>query len=135
MKGSNHMDVLLLVGRIIFGGFFFYSGVNHFAKFGMMTQYAKMKGVPFPAIAQGMTGLMLLLGGLSIVFGIYPFVGIVLLVVFLVPVTLMMHNFWKLEDPQMRMADRVNFTKNMALLGAVFMLVAIPAPWPLSVLP
>jgi hypothetical protein len=54
----------------------------------MMTQYAKMKGVPFPATAQDMTGLMLLLGGLSIVFGIYPFVGIVLLVAFLVPVSL-----------------------------------------------
>jgi putative oxidoreductase len=94
-----------------------------------------MKGVPFPAIAQGMTGLMLLLGGLSIVCGIYPFVGIVLLVAFLLPVSLMMHNFWKLEDPQLRMADKINFTKNMALLGAVLMLLAIPLPWPLSLVP
>lgn len=97
-----------------------------------MTQYAKMKEVPFPAIAQGFTGLMLLLGGLSILFGIYPVVGIVLLAAFLVPVSLMMHNFWKLEDPQLRMADKVNFMKNMALLGAVPMLLAIPSPWPLS---
>jgi len=129
------MDTLLLVGRIIFGGFFFYSGINHFAKFGMMSQYAKTKGVPFPAIAQGLTGLMLLLGGLSIAFGIYPFVGLVLLVAFLVPVSLKMHNFWKLEDPQVRMADKVNFTKNMALLGAVLMLLAVPSPWPLSLVP
>ena len=129
------MDVLMLVGRAIFGGFFLYSGVNHFIKFGMMTQYAKMKGVPFPAIAQGMTGLMLLFGGVSIVFGIYPLVGIVLLVAFLLPVSLMMHNFWKLEDPQLRVADKINFTKNMALLGAVLMLLAIPLPWPLSLVP
>jgi uncharacterized membrane protein YphA (DoxX/SURF4 family) len=101
----------------------------------MMAQYAKMKGVPFPAIAQGITGLMLLLGGLSIVFGIYPFVGIVLLVAFLVPVSLMMHDFWKLEDPQLRMNDKVNFMKNMALLGALVMLLAIPLPWPLSLVP
>jgi putative oxidoreductase len=129
------MNSLLLIGRIIFGVFFLYSGVNHFIGFGMMTQYAKMKGVPFPATAQGITGLMLLLGGLSIVFGIYPFVGIVLLVVFLVPVSLMMHNFWKLEDPQLRMADKVNFMKNMALLGALLMLLAIPSPWTLSLVP
>ncbi len=129
------MDTLLLIGRVIFGGFFIYSGVNHFIGFGMMTQYAKMKGVPFPAIAQGITGLMLLLGGLSIVFGIYPFVGIVLLVAFLVPVSLMMHNFWKLEDPQLRMADKINFMKNMAMLGAILMLLAIPTPWPLSLVP
>ena len=73
------MNALLLIGRIIFGGFFIYSGVNHFIGFEMMTQYAKMKGVPFPAFAQGVTGLLLLLGGLSILFGIYPYVGIVML--------------------------------------------------------
>lgn len=129
------MNTPFLIGRIIFGGYFIYNGVNHFIGFGMMTQYAKMKGVPFPAIAQGMTGLMLLLGGLSIVCGIYPFVGIVLLVAFLVPVSLMMHNFWKLEDPQLRMADKINFTKNMALVGAILMLLAIPSPWPLSLVP
>jgi len=97
-----------------------------------LTQYAKIKGVPYPAIAQGMAGLTLLLGGLSIMFGIYTSVGIILLVAFLVPVTLMMHNFWKLDDHQMRMADKVNFTKNMALLGAILMLLAIPSPWHLS---
>ena len=127
--------VLLIIGRIILGGFFIYSGVNHFIGFAMMTQYAKMKGVPFPAFAQGMTGLMLLLGGLSIVFGIYPFVGIVLLVAFLVPVSLMMHNFWRLEDPQLKMADKINFMKNMPLLGALLMLLAIPLPWPLRLVP
>jgi putative oxidoreductase len=129
------MNALLLIGRIIFGGYFAYSGVNHFIGFGSMTQYARMKGVPFPAIAQGMTGLMLLLGGLSIISGVYTSVGIILLVAFLVPVTLMMHNFWTLEDGQLRMADKINFTKNMALLGAILMLLAIPSPWPLSIVP
>jgi putative oxidoreductase len=127
--------LLLIIGRIILGVFFIYSGVNHFIGFRMMTEYARMKGVPFPAIAQGATGLMLLLGGLSIVFGLYPSVGIVLLVAFLVPVSLMMHNFWKLEDPQLKMADRVNFMKNMALVGALLMLLAIPSPWPLRLVP
>jgi putative oxidoreductase len=127
--------LLLIIGRIILGVFFIYSGVNHFIGFKMMTQYAKMKGVPFPAIAQGVTGLMLLLGGLSIVFGLYPSVGIVLLVAFLVPVSLMMHNFWKIEDPMLKMADRVNFMKNMALVGALLMLLAIPSPWPLHLVP
>ena len=129
------MNTFLLFGRIILGGFFVYSGVNHFIGFGAMAQYAKMKGVPFPAVAQGMTGLMVLLGGLSIVFGIYPFVGIVLLVLFLVPVTFMMHNFWNIEDPQLRMTDKINFTKNLALVGAILMLLAIPSPWPLSLVP
>ena len=129
------MDTLLFIGRIIFGGFFIYSGVNHFIGFQTMTQYAKMKGVPFPAFSQGVTGILLLLGGLSILCGIYPYIGILLLVVFLFPVSFMIHNFWTIEDPQLRMAEKVNFMKNMALLGAVLMFLAIPLPWALSLAP
>jgi putative oxidoreductase len=129
------MVAALLIGRLIVGGFFIYSGVNHFAGFTMMTQYAKMKGVPFPALAQGVTGLLLLFGGLSILFGIYPYVGIFFLVIFLLPVSLMMHNFWTIEDPQARMADKTSFMKNMALLGAILMFLAIPLPWALSLAP
>jgi hypothetical protein len=35
------MDSPLLIGRIILGGFFIHSWVNHFIEFGVMTQYAK----------------------------------------------------------------------------------------------
>ena len=129
------MDILLLIGRIILGGYFIYSGVNHFLGLTMMAQYAKMKGVPFPEIAIGLTGFMLVVGGLSVVFGIYPFWGLSLLVCFLVPVSLMMHNFWTLNDPQLRMADKINFLKNLALVGAILILLAIPLPWPLSLMP
>jgi hypothetical protein len=48
---------------------------------------------------------------------------------------LIMHNFWKLEDPQSRMAEKINFMKNTALVGAILMLLAIPSPWPLSLVP
>lgn len=129
------MGLLLLLGRIILGGFFINSGINHFIGYGTMTQYAKMKGVPFPAFSQGAAGMMLVLGGLSIVSGFHPLAGILMLVAFLVPVSLVMHNFWSLEDPQARMADKVNFLKNMALLGALLMLLTLPFPWPLSLTP
>ena len=127
------MDTLFLVGRIIFAGYFLFNGVNHFMRMRMMSDYAKMKGVPVPSVAVALTGLMMILGGLSMLLGIYPLVGVVLLVVFLIPVSFMMHNFWKVQDPQMRMGEMINFMKNMALLGAVLMLSAIPIPWPFSV--
>jgi len=127
------MNTLFLIGRIIFAGYFLYSGVNHFMRLGSMSDYAKMKGVPLPSVAIAFTGLLLLLGGLSILLGLYPFVGSILLVVFLIPVSFMMHNFWKIQDPQMKMGEKVNFIKNMALLGGVLMLSALPTPWPFSV--
>jgi DoxX. len=127
------MDILFLVGRIILAGYFLFSGINHFMRLGMMAGYAKMKGVPLPSVAVALTGLILTLGGLSILLGVYPLVGIILLVVFLIPVSFMMHDFWKVQDPQMKMGEMINFMKNMALLGALLMLSAIPTPWPFSV--
>ena len=127
------MDTLFLVGRIIFGGYFINSGINHFMRLKMMSDYAKMKGVPMPSVSVAFTGLILILGGLSMVLGVYPNVGLVLLVVFLIPVSFMMHSFWKIQDPQMKMGEMVNFMKNMALIGAVLMLSAIPTPWPFSI--
>jgi len=102
-------------------------------RFGMMSDYTKMKGVAFPTVAVAVTGLMAILGGLSILLGAYPVVGSVLLAAFLIPVSLMMHNFWKVQDPQLKMGEMVNFMKNIALLGAVLMFLAIPRPWPFSV--
>jgi uncharacterized membrane protein YphA (DoxX/SURF4 family) len=99
----------------------------------MMSDYTKMKGVPLPLVAVSLTGVILILGGLSILLGVYPLVGVVLLVVFLLPASVMMHNFWKVQDPQMKMGERTNFIKNMALLGAVLMLLAIPTPWPFRI--
>lgn len=128
------MDELFLIGRIIFGGYFIFNGVNHFAQFGMVTVYAKSKKVPAAPAAVAMTGLMLLLGGASIVLGAYPTLGVALLVAFLVPVAVKMHDFWKMQDAQMKMFEMVNFTKNLALAGAALMVLAIPAPWPLSVM-
>lgn len=127
------MDILFLIGRITFGGFFIFSGINHFTKLQEMASYAKAKGVPFASAGVLMTGVLLLFGGLSLLLGVYPVLGIFLLAVFLVPTSLMMHDFWNVQDPMMKMNEMVNFMKNMALLGALLMFLAVPRPWPLSV--
>ena len=62
---------------------------------------------------------LLLIGGLSIITGIFPAAAVLALAVFLVPVTFMMHNFWAVQDPAMKMNERIGFTKNMAMLGGI----------------
>jgi putative oxidoreductase len=126
------VDIAFLIGRIIAGGFFIMNGFNHFKNLGMMTGYAKMKGTPAPAVAVGGSGVLLLLGGFSLLLGYQPIVGIGLLIVFLLGVSFNIHNFWSVPDPQMKMAEMVNFTKNMALMGLLLMLAAVPRPWPMS---
>ena len=129
------MRALFLAGRAIFGGFFAYNGVNHFQHKQMMSQYAESKGVPAKAAEAAIpaTGAMLLAAGLSIMAGAKPKQGLATIVGFLIPVTLQMHRFWEVEDPHQRMNEMVNFTKNMALVGAALMMLQIPEPWPISI--
>lgn len=127
------MEILLLVGRIIFGAFFVMSGFNHFTNVKMMSGYAGSKGVPAPSLAVMGTGVMLIVGGLSVILGLLPVVGLLILILFLVPTSLLMHNFWTVEDPMMRMGEQVNFLKNIALTGAALALMYGAATWPLAI--
>jgi putative oxidoreductase len=115
---------LLYIGRILFGGYFIFGGMNHFTKLEMMSGYAKSKGAPLPKLSVAFSGLLLLIGGLSVMLNIFIIAGLASLILFLVPVTMIMHQFWKLQDAQTKMVEMVNFLKNLALLGAVFMLLA-----------
>jgi uncharacterized membrane protein YphA (DoxX/SURF4 family) len=120
----------LLAGRVIFGGYFLYNGINHFLNRQMMADYARSKGVPAPETAVAASGLLILAGGLSILAGTQPKVGAALITTFLLGVSPQMHAFWKEQDPQQRMQEMVNFTKNMALVGASLLAAAHPEPWP-----
>ncbi len=124
--------LLFLVGRIVFGGYFIMSGLNHFQHADMLSGYAASKGVKSPKMAVYFSGLLLLVGGLGVLLGVWVQLAVLCLVLFLLPVSFMMHAFWKITDQNMKMTESVNFKKNMALLGAALMLLAISTPWPLS---
>ena|SRR5437660_6036820 len=127
------MDVVFLIGRIIVGAYYISSGIRHFSGLKMMAGYAGSKGVPMPTIAVPASGALLVIGGASILLGFQPLIGAIAILLFLLPTTFMMHNFWSVKDPMQRMGEMVNFTKNWALIGYTLMLVAIPQPWVWSV--
>ncbi len=87
-----------------------------------MTAYAKMKGVKHPKIATQITGGMLLLGGALLVIGLKMKIGVIILSIFMIGVSFMMHAFWKIKDPALQATEKMAFLKNMALLGALLML-------------
>lgn len=127
------MRVPFLLGRLLFGGFFVYSGINHFKNSEQAAQYASAKKVPKPDLAVKATGAMLIAGGTSILLGIKPKVGTLAVLGFLVGVSPIMHDFWNQEEPEQRMNDMINFTKNLALAGAATALMGVEEPWPASV--
>ncbi len=94
--------------------------------------YAANHGVPAASIAVPLAGVIALLGGLSILLGFKAKHGAWLIVIFLVPVTFMIHNFWTVTEPMMRQMQQINFMKNLSMLGAA-LLIAHFGSGPLSV--
>lgn len=121
----NYSEVLMLLGRLIFGGYFIYNGVQHFTGLAGLVGYAQSKNVPFPKAAVIVTGLMLFLGGAGIVLWWYVDLAIILLAVFLLAVTLKMHNFWAETDASAKSNAMIAFYKNAALFGALLLFLGI----------
>ncbi|MFB6144136.1 MAG: DoxX family membrane protein [Candidatus Nanohaloarchaea archaeon] len=117
-------ELLVLAGRILFGGYFAFNGFNHFKNSGQMTGYAESKGVPYASAAVYLTGLMLLAGGLGVAAGAYPAISLGLIGAFLLVVTPKMHDFYNMEGEQ-RQEQMTHFMKNTALLGAALALTGI----------
>lgn len=127
------MKVPFVIGRVLFGGFFLYNGINHFKQREGLAQYAKGKNVPLPDVAVVATGAALIIGGASLLLGIKPKIGAAAVAGFLAGVSPVMHNFWNHEDPQQRQIEMIQFSKNMALLGGALALMGVEEPWPTSV--
>lgn len=73
-------------------------------------------------IAVPLAGIIALLGGLSILVGYRARIGAWLVVLFLVPVTIMMHRFWSVSDPQAAQMQFAMFMKNVSMLGGAFLI-------------
>lgn len=127
------MRVPFLLGRLLFGGYFISAGINHFKQADQLSQYAASKRVPKPDLAVRVTGVTLITGGTSILLGIQPKLGTMAIIGFLAGVSPIMHDFWRQEQPDQRMNDMVNFSKNLALAGAAMALMGVEEPWPASV--
>ncbi len=114
------MKYVVLVGRILYTAIFITAGPGHFTA--GTIGYAAAKGVPLASIAVPISGAIAILGGLSILLGFKAKYGAWLIVIFLVPVTLMIHNFWTVAEPMARQMQYLNFIKNISMLGAALMI-------------
>jgi putative oxidoreductase len=112
---GERMKITTLVGRILYALLFISAAPGHFSS--ETIGYAASQGVPLANVAVPVSGILALLGGLSIAFGYKTRLGGLALVAFLVPVTFMMHNFWAVTDPMMHQLQMVMFMKNIALVG------------------
>src|ERR1035438_9320413 len=114
------MKYIVLVGRILFSFIFIMTIMGHFSQ--QDISFAAAAGVPLASFAVPISGIIALLGGLSIAFGYKAKWGAWLIVLFLVPITIMMHNFWAAPDKMNAQMQMAMFIKNISILGGALMI-------------
>lgn len=124
------MKYIVPAGRLLFAFLFLLSAPGHFKP--ETIAYATAQGVPLASVLVPLSGIVELLGGLGILLGYKTKWGAWLLVIFLIPVTFMLHRFWLIPDPMIRQLDMAAFMKNISILGGA-LLIAYFGPGPLSV--
>ena len=117
---SFSQGAVVVFGRFFFALIFVMAGANHFNR--QTIGYAASQGVPLASIAVPLSGVLAIAGGLSILLGYRAKLGAWLIALFLVPVTLMMHKFWTVQDPMMAQIQMILFMKNVAMLGGALLI-------------
>lgn len=118
------MAFWMIVARVLLGLTFVMFGMNHLTKRDMMTKFAESKGLPAAATLVPVSGAWIILGGLSVILGVYPLIGAWMLLAFLVAVSLTMHAFWR-EEGEARMNDMQHFMKHVSWAAAIFALILV----------
>lgn len=114
------MKFLVLLGRLLYSAIFIHAIIPHFSS--RTIEYAASQGVPAPGLLVPLAGILAFLGGLSILLGYKAKVGAWLIVIFLLPVTYMIHNFWNVADPIAEQIQYIMFMKNLSMLGGALLL-------------
>ncbi len=117
------MDFLVLFGRLLFSAVFIVSAPRHFTESAI--QAAAAHGVPAAALLVPLAGIVAFLGGVFVLVGYRAREGALLLVLYLAPVTLVMHAFWGIADPAGAALEQVQFLKNAALIGAAVLIACM----------
>jgi putative oxidoreductase len=115
------MRALVPIGRALFALIFVMSMFGHFSS-GAIAQ-ATAHGVPLASLVVPLTGIVAGIGGVLVMVGYRARFGAFLLLLFLVPVTLIMHRFWGVADPQLAMMQQAMFMKNTSMIGAAMLVM------------
>src|SRR6202049_1850659 len=128
---SFWQGAVVVLGRFFFALIFLFAAPNHFTK--QTIAFSASQGVPLASIAVPLSGVLAIVGGLSILLGYRARIGAWLIVLFLVAVTPMMHKFWTVTDPMMQQMQMIMFMKNVAMLGGALLISQLGAgPWSLD---
>jgi putative oxidoreductase len=125
LSNPNHalVSALTLLSRILLSTPFLYSGIDKSSRWAAAQRELAASGLPWPTLFHLVTVALQLGAGLSVLIGIEARLGALLLCLFLIPVTVLYHPFWKRLGPEFN-AEADHFLLNFAVIGGLLMIVA-----------
>ncbi|MEO8702257.1 MAG: DoxX family protein [Kofleriaceae bacterium] len=117
---------MMLIGRICLATIFLISGIAKLTDLPGTVEHMTAAGIPQAHTLAIVAGVAEICGGLAILFGFLTRLGAMGLVLFMIPTTIMFHNFWALEGAAQK-AQMVNFFKNLCITGGLLMVAAVGA--------
>jgi putative oxidoreductase len=115
-----------LIGRILVSVIFIASGLMKLSSFSMMTGFMQAKGFPLPAVFLAGAAALEIFGGLAVLLGFQARAAAWALFVYLIPTTIVFHNFWAITGAE-KMDAQGHFFKNVAIMGGLLFLAAFGA--------
>lgn len=115
-----------LMGRALIAAIFLRSGAEKIVNFGGTAAMMSAKGMPYSDYLLIAAIAIELVAGLALVFGYKVRWAAAALIVFLVPATLIFHNYWAADAAQLQNQTN-HFFKNVAILGALVFVMGVGA--------
>lgn len=133
MKDTSHCCSFgLLLGRWCISIIFILSGVGKFLEYDATSQYMAAQGMTFVPFFLAIAALIEIIFGLSVFLGYKARLGALVLLLYLIPVTAIFHNFW-FQEGDMSKLQMIMFMKNLAIFGGLVNLACTgPGGWSLD---
>ncbi len=120
------MGIVILIGRILYAAIFIGSGImGHLMQTEGTAGYAESRGVPNAKLLTQISGVLIALGGIAVILGIYLDLAALGLVAYTLIAAFMVHHFWTDQDPMAQQMEMTQFMKNLAIAGGGLILFAL----------
>ncbi|MDQ6906865.1 MAG: DoxX family protein [Chloroflexota bacterium] len=116
--------MLKSLGRVCLSGIFVIAGAEAFKAPGPRTQMVEGAGIPQSELAVKVNGATMVIGGILLALGIAPKAAAGALIGSMIPTTLVGHAFWNEKEPKALAMQRVQFLKNLGLVGGLLWIIA-----------
>jgi putative oxidoreductase len=127
LANPSAKDGLILLGRALIAYLFIPGGWEKLTGFSDTVGYIAAQGVPLPEVAAAIAVGAELGLGLLLLFGLKERWAALGLAIFVAVITPIFHGYWHAPDAARMMQQKINFDKNLAVIGGLLVLTAVGA--------